>query len=109
MINITTPGGPYPENQMHMFNKGRDVHQPLATLYDVEGVKMFFTMVCHAFNYTDYFDDGIIGVVSFNVNQVMATGTGRYQIIPAGIKVLSETGALVGILQRSGFKCLVKE
>jgi hypothetical protein len=115
MIDITTPGGPAPENYMDVFNKGRDTNRPLLSLHDVEGVNLFFTLVCHSAEYRQFFNDGRIAVVSFNVHQDLQTGTGLYEIVPGAtpeagrIKVVSETGAMAGMLQRSDFKYLASE
>lgn len=112
MMHITTPGGQAPENYMDIFNKGRDTNRPLLTVYDPEGENLFFTLICHSSEYREFFDDGRIAIVSFNVHQDLQTGTGYYEITPGvppetgHIRIISETGALVGVLQRSKFRDL---
>lgn len=87
-----------------VFNEQRDTDRPLLTLYDGEGIRLFFDLVIAGGElYKQYFKAGTIAMISFNVNQDLQTGTGYYSIKENKVEILDETGAMQGLLQRISY------
>jgi hypothetical protein len=90
-------------NYIDVFNASRNADMALLTLWDDEGIRLFFGLVCSSEEYRKFFRDGQMTLVSFNASQSLQTGTGYYEVVNGKIKVRHETGILQGLLGRIQF------
>ena len=86
-----------------IFNEGRDTDRPLLSLYDDEGVLLFFDLITSSDVYKTYFKSGTIALVSFHPSQDLQTGAATYTIVDGKVKVGYEQGMLQDVLKRVGF------
>lgn len=91
------------EHYIDVFNEGRDTDRPLLSLYDDEGILLFFDLVTSSEVYRQYFKTGKIALVSFHPSQDLQTGAASFTIENGKIKVGYEQGVLKDVLQRVGF------